>query len=173
MPHSTVPLPQPLKHKIEDGLVALSLANLCLLKVTFDLLSDHDRFYDKLPVTSPMLLALTVNIFALTLLFWLVMQLCRRFQGAWLNLPVHLLFFLLFLYPLDFIRINFILITDYQIYQFGRQPVTMICGVALLALLAWRHRPVARIAAVFVGILSPLAVFLFIKMVLVSLGSPG
>jgi hypothetical protein len=39
----TVPLPRPLKTKIEDGLVALSLANLCFIKVGFDLLSDHDR----------------------------------------------------------------------------------------------------------------------------------
>ena len=79
MPNSpTVPLPEPLKQKIKDALVALSLANLCLLKVSFDLLSDADRFFTKLPVTTPMLLALAVNGFVLTLLFWLVMQVRRR-----------------------------------------------------------------------------------------------
>ena len=171
MPNSpTVPLPEPLKQKIKDALVALSLANLCLLKVSFDLLSDQDRFFTKLPVTTPMLLALAVNGFVLTLLFWLVMQVRRRVSGAWLRLPVHLLFFLLLLYPLDFIRITFTPITDYQIYEFGKQPVVLLGGVALLALLAWWHRPVARAAAFVVAILSPLAIFLLIKLTLVGLG---
>ena len=171
MPNSpTVPLPEPLKQKIKDALVALSLANLCLLKVSFDLLSDADRFFTKLPVTTPMLLALAVNGFVLTLLFWLVMQVRRRVSGAWLRLPVHLLFFLLLLYPLDFIRITFTPITDYQIYEFGKQPVVLLGGVALLTLLAWWHRPVARAAAFLVAILSPLAMFLFIKIALLALG---
>jgi len=171
MPNSpTVPLPEPLKQKIKDALVALSLANLCLLKVSFDLLSDQDRFFTKLPVTTPMLLALAVNGFVLTLLFWLVLQVRRRFQSAWLRLPVHLLFFLLLLYPLDFVRIKLTNIVDYQIYQFGKQPVVLLGGVALLALLVWWHRPVARAAAFVVAILSPLAIFLLIKLTLVGLG---
>lgn len=165
-----IPLWHPLRQKIKDALVALSLANLCFIKVSFDLLSDHHRFFDRLPVATPMLLALATNIFCLTLLFWLVTRARHRFPNAWFCLPVDLLFFLLFLYPLDFIRINCSNITDYQIYEFGRRPMAMVCGAALLVLLAWWHRPVARAAALCVSLLSPLAFFLLLKIVLMSQG---
>jgi len=114
----TVPLPKPLKHKIKDGLVALSLANLCFLKVGFDLLSDRDRYYDKFPVTTSILLALVVNLFGFALAFWLIMQLLRRVPSRLLQLPVHAAFLFLLLLPLDFVRIKFSNISDYQIFKF-------------------------------------------------------
>jgi hypothetical protein len=154
----TIRLPHPLKRKIKDGLVALSLANLCFIKVGFDLLSDKDRFFTKLPVTTPTLLALVVNIFWLALLAWLVMQMLRRFSNELLHLITHLLFFVLLLLPVDFIRLETTHIADYQIIAFLKQPAVMVCGL------------IARIAAVTVAILSPLAIFLFLKIMLVCLG---
>jgi hypothetical protein len=166
----TIPLPRPLKQKIKDGLVALSLANLCFLKVGFDLLSDRNRYFDKLPVTTSTLLALVVNLFGVALLVWLVMQVLRRFSNRLLHLIAHLLFFLLLLLPLDFIRIKFFNITDYEVFQFLKQPVMVFCELILLVLIFWQHRLAAKIEAGFVAILSPLAIFMLAKITLVCLG---
>ena len=150
--------------------MALSLANLCFLKVGFDLLSDRDRYYDKFPVATSILLALVVNLFGFALAFWLVMQLLRRVPSRLLHLPVHAAFLFLLLLPLDFVRIKFSNISDYQIFKFFQQPVVILSGVVLLALFLWRHRLIAKIAAVVVGILSPLAFFQLAKIALVCLG---
>jgi hypothetical protein len=164
-----VPLPHSLKQKIKDGIVAVSLANLCFIKVGFDLLSDDDRYFNKLPATSLMLLALAVNLFGFALLAWLVMQMLRRFSNRWLHLTVHLMFLFLLLLPLDFVRLKFFDITDYQLVVFMKQPAAMVCGLALLALFAWKHRLIAKIAAEMVAVLSPLAVFMLVKITLVCL----
>jgi len=46
----------------------------------------------------------------------------------------------------------------------------ILSGVVLLALFLWRHRLIAKIAAIVVGILSPLALFQLAKIALVCLG---
>jgi hypothetical protein len=166
----TIRLPQPLKRKIKDGLVALSLANLGFIKVSFDLLSDKDRFFNKLPATTPMLLALVANLFGFALLAWLVMQGLRRFSNRLLHLAVHLVFLFTLLLPVDFLRMNLTKITDYEMFMFFKQPVVMVCGLALLALIVWQHRLVAKIAATVVGIFSLLAIVMLVKIALVCLG---
>jgi hypothetical protein len=166
----TVPLSRPLKQKIRDGLVALSLANMCFLKVGFDLMYDTDRFFNKLPVTTPMLLALLVNITGVALLAWLVMQMLRRFSSRLLHLAAHLVFLLLLLLPVDFIRLQLTTITDYQIFVFCTRPATLVCELALLALIVWQHRVAAKIGAVVIGILSPLAIVWFAKITFICLG---
>ena len=150
--------------------MALSLANLCFIKVGFDLLSDKNRYFNKLPVTTSTLLALVVNLLGLALLMWLVMQALRRFPNRLLHLTVHLLFFCSLLLPLDFIRIKFFNITDYQIFQYLKHPASLFCEVVLLVFLCWQHRLAAKTLALFVGILSPLAVFTLVKIALVCLG---
>jgi hypothetical protein len=168
--NDSVPMPRPLKQKVKDGLVALSLANLCFLKVGFDLVSDKDRFFNQLPVTTTSLLALLTNIFGLALLAWLVMQLLRRFSTRWLHLPAHLLFLLLLLFPVDFIRLKCTAINDYQIFVFCTQPAMLAGELALLILIIWQHRLAAKIGAIIVGILSPLAIAWIVKIVLLCLG---
>ena len=165
-----VPLPHSVKQKIKDGLVALSLANLCFLKVGFDLLSDRDRYFDKLPVTIPTLLALVLNLLGLATLAWLVMQVLHRFSSRWLHLIIHLLFLFLLLLPLDFIRIKFFNITDHEVFLFLKQPVMLFCELVLLALILWQHRLIAKMMAALLGILSPLAIFMLVKIALVCLG---
>jgi hypothetical protein len=159
-----------LREKIADGLVALSLANLCFIKVGFDLLSDHHRYFSKLPVTLPTLLALVGNILGFAGLAWLAMRIRRRISHNWWQLPFHLFFLFLLLFPLDFIRLKFFTIADYQIVAFLKQPVVLVCGVAIFSLVIWKHRIITRIAAAGVGILSPLAIFLFVKIALIGLG---
>jgi hypothetical protein len=166
----TVPLSQLLKQKIKDGIVAVSLANLCFVKVEFDLLSDHDRYYNKLPVTSSMLLALVLNLICFASMVWLVMQVLRRFPRRSLQLPFHLAFLLLLLIPVDFVRLELTNIADYQIVAFLKQPVVIIAVLAVSVLVVWKHRSLTKITAVVVGFFSPLALFMFAKIALVCLG---
>jgi hypothetical protein len=79
------------------------------------------------------------------------------------------MFLFLLLLPLDFVRLKFFDITDYQLVVFMRQPAAVVCGLALLALFAWKHRLIAKIAAEMVAVLSPLAVFMLVKITLVCL----
>ena len=59
----TIPLPHSLKQKIKDGIVALSLANLCFANAWFTILYDTDRgYYNKLPIQMSSTLALLINI---------------------------------------------------------------------------------------------------------------
>lgn len=166
----TIPLPHLTKQKIKDAIVALSLANLCFIRISFNLLSDHHRYFESQPVTPLMLLALALNIFCFAFVFWVAMQALRRFHNNLFHLAVHLLFFAVLLFPVDYIRSEYLFITDAHIVALLKQPVMILCGLVLLALVIWQHRLVARIVAVFVGILSPLAFFLLLKMLLVCLG---
>jgi len=163
-------VPSRLKDKIKDGFLALSLANLCYIKVSFDLLSDADRFFDQQQVTTTMLFAFVANVFALALVIWLALQALRRFPGRLLHLVAHLFFFCLLLFPIDFIRIKFFQFTDYQIYKFLTQPVVVCCAFVLMAFFVWKHRALTAIAAVLVEILSPLAFFTLGKIALISVG---
>src|SRR5437899_6424899 len=82
------------KRAYKDALVALSLANLCLVSAWFSPLYDADLgYYNKSPVTKQALLALATNIIGLALLGWLAAFALRRLKGKWLTLPGHFLFF--------------------------------------------------------------------------------
>ncbi len=160
---STIPLPNEVKQSIEDALVALSLANLIFLKVSFDLLSDSDRFFNRLPATTPMFLALIVNMLAVGLVVWLLIGFTRRIKSHWLQLPFHLLFMAAVFWPLDFIRIKFFNITDAGIYNFMRQPAVMLALVCVFSFVVWKHGQAAKLAGILYGILSPLAIFNLVK----------
>ena len=167
----TIPLPRPLKQKIKDGIVALSLANLCFANAWFTILYDEDKgYFNKLPIQTPSTLALLINILWLAALVWLGMRVWRRFQNRLLHFALHLAFLALLLIPVDFVRHQIFHISDYQVVVFFQQPVVMFCSVVLLALVVWQHRRVARAAAVLVVILSPLALLTLAKIGLLLLG---
>jgi hypothetical protein len=166
----TIPLPHLTRQKIKDAIVALSLATLCFIGVEFDLLFDYNRFFTKIPVTVPILLALMVNILGFALIAWLVMQVLHRFSNKLLHLSVHLLFLILLLLPLDFLRTSYFKLADYQIVAYFKQPVVIVFALVVLAMLVWGHQLVAKIAAVIVGIFSPLAFLLLVKDIFLCLG---
>jgi hypothetical protein len=166
----TVPLPHPLKQKIKDGIVAVSVANFCFLNSGFDLLFDSDHFFDKLPVTPTLLLALMANILWLAAVIWLGMQWWRWSRNRALHVGLDLSLVLLVLLPVDFIRMKVLNITDYQLFTFLKQPVVMLCAVVVMALVVWRHQRVAHAAAAAAGIASPLAFTMLGKNLLVCLG---
>jgi hypothetical protein len=166
----TIRLPHPIKQKIKDGIVAVSVANFCFLNSGFDLLFDSDRFFDKLPVTPTLLLALMANLSWLAVVIWLGMQWRRRSQNRALHLVLDLVFLLLVLVPLDFIRMKILNITDYQLFMFLKQPMVMLGTLVIFAVVVWQHGWTARAAAAAAAIASPLAFSMLAKNVLVCLG---
>lgn len=171
-PWPAIPPPShPIWREIKAGLMALSFANLCFLTAWFSPLYDADfGYFNKLPVNNATLLSLAVNLLWFAALTWVVIRVLRRHPGAWWHLPVHVLFFLLLLLPLDFCRLSVFHITDYQIYMFLKKPAVLLGLLALFAAVVWQHRRVARVLAVVVGLLSPLAFFTLLKITLVCLG---
>ena len=166
----TVPLPDSVKRKIKKGIVAISVANFCFLNSGFDLLFDQDRFFDKVPVTPTLLLALMANIFWLALVVWLGIQWWRRSSNRVLQLVLELVFLLLVLVPLDFIRFKILHITDHQLFVFLLQPAVLLGAAVAFAVVVWQHGRIARAVAVMMAILSPLAFTMLTKNLLVCLG---
>ena len=167
----TVPLPQPLKRRIKDGIVAVSLANLCFANAWFTILYDTDwGYFNKVPIKTSSTLALLINIFWLSAVVWLGMRVWRHFQNHLLHFVLHLAFLSLLLIPADFVRIQIFHIVDNRVVMFLQRPVVMFCSVVLLALVVWQHRRAARVAAVLVVILSPLALLTLAKIGLLLLG---
>jgi hypothetical protein len=169
-PAGSVPLPHGLKQKIRDAILALSLANLCFLPAWFSQLADADfGYYNNMPITPPTLLALLANIVWLGLVIWLVLCVRRRYQNGLLHFLIHLGFFMLLLIPLDFVR-GWIHLPDRVSVLLRQHPPLLFAAVVIVATLLWQHRRVAKLTAVIVGILSPLAFMTLAKIVLVCLG---
>jgi hypothetical protein len=163
----TIPLPHPLKQKIKDGIVALSLANLCFTSAWFCMLYDQDYgYFNRLPVLAPSLLALLANILGLAAVIWLGMCIRRRFPNRALRLGLDLAFLALMLIPMYFFLNQIFHIVVYQIVAFLKQPVMMVCITVFLALIVWQHNVVAKIAAVLVAVTVPLVFLTMSKIVL-------
>ena len=104
------------RQRIKDGLVALSLANLCFFSAWYMLLYDVDHgFYNRSPLTLSALLALAANMFWFASLAWLVLRWLRRSSNKWLHLLFDLLLFVLLLMPLNFWRWEILLFLDYRV----------------------------------------------------------
>lgn len=158
------------RHKIKDALVAVAVANLCFLRSSFDLLFDGDRYFNKLPVERAELLALMVNIGCLTFILWTGIRLWRRCpRSSWIALGLELAFLVLFILPVDFFRRDILDITDAAMVAFlKRLPMAGCLGIFGLLVL-WKHRLVARTAAVIAAITWPAALFTLAKTLLLCL----
>ena len=115
------------------------------------------RFFQQVSASAPTLLALLANIFGLAAVFWLVLRAWRRWQNRWFHLIIHLLFFALLVFPLDFVRAQ----TNprHSLLAMLHQPAYMFVAVVIGAFVLWKHRLVAKIATIVVVIFSPLAFF--------------
>jgi hypothetical protein len=164
----TVPLPRPLKRKIKDGIVAVSLANLCFIGVWYRLFSNLGLgFFNSIPINQATLLAMLVNISWLAAVFWLVLRAWHRWQNQWFHLLVHLLFLGVLLMTV-LVRIQ--MHTEHSLISLLQQPAGVFVAVVIGALILWKHRLIARIATIVVAILSPLAVYPLAKIILLSFG---
>ncbi len=167
---NAVPPKHPLWRKIEEGLVALSLAMLCFISVWCAPLYDTNYpYFSKVRVARSTVLALGTNLLWLTLLAWVIIRVLHRRPSRRLHLACHGLFFAALLLPLNFCRVHFLALPIHQIITFVKQPIVAVGVLGLGALVLWQHRRVALVAAVTLGLLSPLALLILAKLVLLSL----
>lgn len=171
VPVELIPPGHPVRQKIQDALVALSLANLLMLSASFRLLYSADMgYFNKLAPAPPALLALVVNILWVAVVAYLLIRVRRRCRHWLALLGLDALFMLSLLVPADFCRRYIFEFADYRLIGFLKRPATLAGAVVLLGLFAWQHRRIARLAAVLVGLLSPLALFALARIVLMTLG---
>lgn len=162
-----IPLPRPLKQKIKDGMVALTMAAWCFVRPWSHLLFDDNRFFDNQSLLPVELLALAANILGVALLIWLGIGLWRRFRTGMLSLVLDLLFFLLLVFPADFFRAQVLGLKDSQVAGLLKQPVVVLCLFAALIFLIWKHRLAARSMARVIVVTFPVALLVMAKIILV------
>jgi hypothetical protein len=165
-PPGFIPLPDPLKRKIRDGIVAFTMAVWSFLRPWTHLLFDRNRFFHKLPATRVELLALVVNVLGLALIIWLGIGVWRRSRSKILPLVLELLFLGLLVFPADYVRVQYLHLAPGGLGGFLANPVTIPVLVVILTLLLWKHRLIARSAALVIGITFPVALWTLAKTIL-------
>ncbi|MBI2925877.1 MAG: sulfatase-like hydrolase/transferase [Verrucomicrobia bacterium] len=155
---------QPRGKALRDAVLALSLANLCLINPWFAVLFDVDfGYFNHDRVTSATLLALLSNTVALALVFWSGARLLR-----WLESPLALLAGRvgtvgLLIFPLDFFRIAVLDMPDRHVLGIVKQPWQIaVVLLVLIAVVRW-NRGAFRLAQATLLILFPLVLFTFGK----------
>ncbi len=164
-----IPLPRPLKQKIKDGIVALAVANWCFVAAWFHLLFSGGCYFKKLPVAPIELLALAVNILGMALIVWLGIGLWRRSRSRLLQLVLEMAFLFTLVFVSGFIR--------YQLFHWSvgglrgplHRPDLLLVLLVIAAGLIWKHRLVARIAALIIAMTFPVALLTLAKITLLCL----
>jgi hypothetical protein len=160
-----------LKRKIKDGIVAVSAANTLFIRAWFAMLFDKDfGYFNKQPVAPPALWALLVNITGLSAVIWLLMQARGRDLPRWIIALGLVLFCLLPLSPIDFVRSEYFRIADYQIIAALKRPWVAASVVVCFALLVWQHQRAARFVRMAFALVAPLSIFSIGKMLLILTG---
>ncbi|MEN6532013.1 MAG: sulfatase-like hydrolase/transferase [Bryobacteraceae bacterium] len=145
----------------KDFCIALSLANLCYLRLWSGLLTygPEDAFFMKAPPAPAHYLAAVVNTLVLGAIFWVALRGSRRLRPGWQTAAAEWLFLLLLLLPLNAIR-NVLSSQSEQLFQFLRSSLLGFLGskkalflavvaLAIMPVLArWRHRLVRSAMAV-------------------------
>ena len=168
-PETIVPVRRPFWERFDDGMMALSLANLCFISAWFPPLYDPSfAYFSKIRVARMTVLALGTNLLALALLIWLALVVLRRLNNKWLDLAGHYLFLCLLLLPVNFIRGTLLGITYLRLLEYLRHPVVLAGGLGCAGLLIWQHRRVSRLIAIALGVLSPFAIFILVKLALLG-----
>jgi hypothetical protein len=160
-----------LKYRARDGIVALSLANVCLVSAWFPLLYDQDKgYYNKALITRSELLALGTNILGISFVAWLLMRVMSRIRKKLPRVISDLLLIALLIFPIDFCRRTFFVIPDYRIVALLQRPIVWPVIALCLGMLIWQHRNVRRAVSVLLAIFSPLALFVLGRIALLCLG---
>ncbi len=156
----------PVRDKIKDALVALSLANLCFGNAWHCLLDDATPgYYFKHAITASHLIALTANIALFALLFWCGALLVRRSSDWRVHFVGDIALCATLLVPFEFLRLHMV----HRSYLLRLLPllkhpwmIYIVIAVAFAAVLRW-HRLTARLAKIIVAFCFPLAVVTLTK----------
>jgi hypothetical protein len=164
-----IPPPRPLKQKIKDGMVALTMATWCFVRPWSHLLFDGNRYFNKLPAARVELLALVVNVACFALLVWLGIGIWRRCRTGMLSLLLDMSFLFLLVFPADCIRMELLGMTDTKLIGLLRQPAVITGLFVILAFLIWKHRLAARTLAMIIFITFPVALLTLARIILLCL----
>jgi hypothetical protein len=164
-----IPLPHPIKRKMKDGMVALTMATWCFVRPWAHLLLGGRDYFNGPPVLPVELLALAANILGVALLIFLGIGIWRRFRTGVAPLVLDLCFLSLLVFPADFIRVQVLGQTNFQLAGLLKQPVLMLSILVVLIFLIWKHRLVARIVAMVIVVTLPVALLIMARIILVCL----
>ena len=156
----------PVRDKIKDALVAISLANLCFGHAWYYLLGNSMfGYYARYSLSAQHLIALMANIALFAFLFWCGALLVRRSTDWRIHFIGDIALCAALLAGLDFVRLHLF----YHFYITWIWPVlrqgwiaAIIVAVSLAAVLLW-HRLLARAAKAVIVLCLPLAVFTLTK----------
>jgi hypothetical protein len=153
---------------LEDGVSALSLANLIFIQSWFGNLYEYGfGYYSRQPLTVTVLLALLCNLLGCAALFWLGAQVLRRHRKWGLDLVACLFILTALLAPVELLRSSFLGLRDRQMLDFALSLPGLGIGAAVLGAALWRPRWVIRTVTALLLILSPMAFFALAKTMLV------
>jgi hypothetical protein len=164
-----IPLARPLRRKIQNGMVALTMAIWCFVRPWSHLLFDGNSYFNKLPAARVELLALAVNVACFALMVWLGIGIWRRCRTGMLSLLLEMSFLFLLVLPADFIRVELLNMTDSELIGLMRQPAVVPGLLVILAFLIWKHRLAARALALIMVITFPVALLIMAKTILLCL----
>ena len=147
---------------LRDAAIALSLANLCFVKVWSKLLSSANSYFVEFPIVYA---SIVLNVLLLAALFWGALTLARRFTHA---LPLTLARWAFLLALLVALSGAFSLVVAFSPYNLpvliGRTDLSIVSivltGLAVFTLTRWRD-PVVRNAPKFILALLPFVALTF------------
>jgi hypothetical protein len=158
-----------MRARAKDYLVALSLANLCFIRVWPDLLNSlwADTYYLKREPYLTDAGTVVLSVLIIATLFYVAVSLARRARHAALLDVTRWIFLVVLLVPLNGIRLEFpVLYASTLSDLFGEKAmIGIISLVALftLHLLRRRYRAVVHIAKILLLILSPFILYTFTR----------
>jgi hypothetical protein len=148
---------------LKDLALAASLSTLCFIHAWPSLLlkSDDDDYFNKIPVTLPVLFAMAANLIMLAALFWVAGQFVRRSNSKLVKDIAFMALCAVLLIPLNHIRRVYWGVDGAAIIKALAQPWLWLPIIAAAAaLIVWRRR-IGKAASTVVLILSPVAVLVF------------
>ncbi|HTP30547.1 MAG TPA: sulfatase-like hydrolase/transferase [Candidatus Acidoferrales bacterium] len=153
-----------------DALIAVSLANLCYLRVWTELLTYRrwDTYLMKLPPGPPAMLAAMTNVLLLAVLFWGAATLARRSGSKRIWTVAECGFLIFLIVPLNALRAVLSRISDLfksTLFEVLGIRGVLIAGVSLILAgalgILFFHRRMAAAAATALAMLSPFCAVTF------------
>lgn len=155
---------------VDVGL-AVSLANLLMIRAWFSILYDDDfGYYNRQPVNTPTLLALLLSLLTLTALLWAGIKLWRKLSWSWSRPLAVLVCASLLLIPINFFRLTVLDVPGAAILTWAKNPAVLAGGLAVSVLIWFRWTWAARTLRALLLILLPLAFISHGKLLLVLSG---
>lgn len=148
--------------KLTDALLSLSLANLCFIKVWFELLHRNPTgyYFTETPPTPYNIYGTIINVLVMASLVFACTCFMRRFSGKWADVFSKTILLTLFAIPLNGIRMQF---WGVALNKFGKGESKVFLAlfvVAIIFMILGQRRTYSAVRMVIL-ILCPFVIFTF------------